>query len=334
MTAKKTAPGMTGVANNNIDRTLTKAAIEQMAKDTCNWGKWGPDDEIGTLNYVGPEQLKEAAKLVKKGKAISLGLDFNSHGPQTTGWGGRFNPIHTMLATGTDAVAGNQDVHGLRYADDMVSLPLQCGTQWDALGHIFYGDKMWNGYDAALVDSSGAKKNGIEKTRDKMIGRGVLLDMARFKGGDFLADGYGISNQDLDDCAKAQGVEIKQGDFVIVRTGMMEERLARGDWDSYAAGDAPGLRFETCKWIFEKKIAAICTDTWGCEVRPNEVVGVSQPWHWIVIPMIGITMGEIFNLKELADDCDQDKVYEFLFTAPPLPITGGVGSPINPIILK
>lgn len=334
MTNKTTAAGMKAVPNNQIARDLTKADIEKMAKDACNWGKWGPDDEIGTLNYITPKQLIEAAKLVKKGKSISLGLDFNFHGPQTTGWGNRFNPIHTMLATGTDAIAGNQDAGGIRYADDMVSMPLQCGTQWDALAHIFYNDHMWNGYSAALVDSTGAKKNGIEKTRAKMIGRGVLLDVARFKGGDFLADGYGISNQDLDDCAKAQGVEIKEGDFVIVRTGQMEERLARGDWDSYAAGDAPGLRFETAKWIQDKKIAAICTDTWGCEVRPNEVAGVSQPWHWIVIPMVGITMGEIFNLKELADDCQEDKVYEFLFCAPPLPITGGVGSPINPIILK
>ena len=323
-----------GVPANKIARNLTLKDIEAMAKKVSNWNRWGPDDEIGTLNYIGPKELKHAAKMVRKGKSISLGLEFNFHGPQTTGWGGRFNPIHTMIATGTDAVAGNQDAGGLRYADDMVTMPLQCGTQWDALGHIFYGDKMWNGYDAKLVDSTGAKKNGIEKTRAKMIGRGVLLDVARFKGGDYLADGYGISNQDLDDCAKAQKVKIRQGDFVIVRTGQMEERLAKNNWGTYAAGNAPGLRFETATWIQEKKIAAICTDTCGCEVRPNEVQGANQPWHWVIIPMVGITMGEIFNLKELADDCLEDGVYEFLFCAPSLPITGGVGSPINPIVLK
>jgi kynurenine formamidase len=329
-----TSAPLKAVPPNDLNRCLTRADIDAMAARVCNWGKWGPDDEVGTLNYVGPEQLKAAAALVRKGKSISLGLDFNLHGPQTTGWGGRFNPIHTMLATGTDAVAGNQDAGGIRYADDMVSMPLQCGTQWDALGHVFFGDKMWNGYDARLVDSQGAKKNGIQMTRDKMVGRGVLLDVARYRGGDYLADGYGISNDDLDGCAKAQGVEIKRGDFVIVRTGQMEERLAKKDWDSYAAGDAPGLRFETAEWIHRKEIAAICTDTWGCEVRPNEVMGVNQPWHWVVIPMLGITMGEIFNLKELADDCLADGVYEFLFCAPPLPITGAVGSPINPVVLK
>ncbi len=240
-----------------------------------------------------------------------------------------------MLTSGVDAVAGKHESIGLRYADDMVSMPLQCGTQWDALGHIFYGEKMWNGYDARLVDSSGAEKNGIEKTKDKMVGRGVLLDIARFKGVDSLEDGYGISVEELEACATAQKVEVRKGDFVIVRTGHMERCLAAGEWGGYAGGDAPGLRFETADWIRRTDMAAICADTWGCEVRPNESEKpISQPWHWIVIPMIGITMGEIFYLKDLAADCAGDGVYEFFFCAPPLPITKAVGSPINPIAIK
>jgi kynurenine formamidase len=326
------ATGM--VASNNPPRTLVRADLDRMAEKVRNWGRWGPDDEIGTLNLVGPEEVKTAAGLIRKGKVISMGLEFNFKGPQTTGWGGRFNPIHTMLATGTDAVAGNQDWNKVRYADDMVTMPLQCGTQWDALGHIFFEDKMWNGYDATLVDAGGAKKNGIEKTRSRMAGRGVLLDMARHFGGRWLADGFGITSADLDACAAAQGVEIKRGDFVIVRTGQMENCLDRGDWGGYAAGDAPGLMFETAEWIQRNDIAAICTDTWGCEVRPNESPDVNQPWHWIVIPMIGITMGEIFSLREIAEDCAQDGVYEFFFCAPCLPITGAVGSPINPLAIK
>ena len=137
----------------------------------------------------------------------------------------------------------------IRYADDMVTMPLQCGTQWDALGHVFYGEKMWNGYDARLVDANGAQKNGIEKVKDKMVGRGVLLDVARFKGVDSLEDGYGIGNEELEKCAAAQDVEIRKGDFVIVRTGHMERCLKAGKWEGYAGGDAPGLRFETAEWI-------------------------------------------------------------------------------------
>jgi kynurenine formamidase len=320
---------------NALKKYVTLEVIEETAKRLSNWGKWGSDDELGTLNYVTADDIVVAGKLIKKGKIFSLGLPFDQNGPQVgAGWGRRFNPIHAMLASGVDAVAGRQDGGKIRYADDFVILPLQCGTQWDALGHIFYKEKMWNGYDARLVDSAGASKNGIEKTKDKMAGRGVLLDIPRFKGADYLEDGYGITNQDLDDCAKAQGVQIKRGDFVIVRTGQMENCLHRGDWGGYAGGDAPGLCFENTEWLHRNEVAAICCDTWGCEVRPNESEAAFQPWHWIVIPMMGITMGEIFYLKDLAEDCAKDKVYEFFFTAPPLPITGAVGSPINPMAIK
>jgi kynurenine formamidase len=316
------------------EKMFDLAHLRATAEKCKNWGRWGPDDEAGTLNFIEPEDVVKASQLVKKGKVFSLGLNFDRFGPQKGLWGNRFNPIHTMLATGTDAVAGNQDAGGLRYADDMVSLPLQCGTQWDALGHIFYDEQMWNGYDARLVDSDGAQKNGIEKVKDRMFGRGVLLDVARHIGVDYLEDGMAMTNDDLNETAEAQGVEIRRGDFVICRTGQMEQRLEAKDWGGYAGGDAPGLAFETADWIYEKEIAAICCDTWGCEVRPNETKDASQPWHWVVIPMIGITMGEIFYLKELAEDCAKDGVYEFLFTAPPLPITKGVGSPINPMAVK
>ena len=176
------------MVHKNTEGQLDMNILRETAEKCKNWGKWGPDDEAGTLNYIGPEEIIAAAGLIKKGKTFSLGLNFDNQGPQSGLWGNRFNPIHTMLATGTDALAGNQDEGGIRYADDMVSLPLQCGTQWDALGHIFYDDKMWNGYDAALVDSTGAKKNGIEKVKDRMVGRGVLLDIAKHIGVESLAD--------------------------------------------------------------------------------------------------------------------------------------------------
>jgi kynurenine formamidase len=313
---------------------ITLKDIHAAAGRLTNWGRWGPEDEAGTLNNVSAQDIIHAARLIRKGKSFSLALNFDNHGPQSGLWGNRFNPIHTMLATGVDAAAGRQEAIGIRYADDMVTMPLQCGTQWDALGHIFFGEKMWNGYDAKLVDCNGAQKNGIEKVKDKMVGRGVLLDVARAKGVESLEDGYGISNAELDQCAAAQGVEIRKGDFVIVRTGHMERCLKSGQWGGYAGGDSPGLRFETADWIRRKDIAAICADTWGCEVRPNESSEASQPWHWVVIPMIGISMGEIFYLKDLAEDCAQDRVYEFFFCAPPLPITKAVGSPVNPIAIK
>ncbi len=315
--------------------TVNAAAIREASEKLSNWGKWGKDDMSGTLNYVTPQDLIDAAKLVKQGKVFALGIPLDRTGPQTGLFGGRFNPIHQMLATGTDALAGQQDWNKLRYADDTLMLCVQGATHWDALGHIFYEDKAYNGHSPKLIDSRGLSVLGIEHSKNKMNGRGVLLDIARFRGVPWLKDGEGIGNDELDACAKAQGVEVRRADFVIVRTGQMERCLKAGSWDGYPGGDAPGFAFETLEWIKRVELAALASDTWGFEVRPNETEpGINQPWHWITIPMMGMTMGEIFYLKDLAEDCAADRVYEFMFVAPALPITGAVGSPTNPLAIK
>jgi kynurenine formamidase len=320
-------------------KKITRQDLREAAEKYKNWGKWGPHDEIGTLNFTTPQDIVAAAQLVRQGKVISLALNFDHTGPQGAKSKypslGRINPVHVMLRTGTDAYSGVLDHRGIRAADDMVVMPLQCGTQWDGLGHIFYENNMWNGYDCREVTSFGAQKCGIEKTKARMVGRGVFLDVARVMGKDTLDDGYAITGADLDRAAAAHGVEIRRGDYVIVRTGQMEAKLAAGNWDGYPGGDAPGFSFETIEWIHRNEIAAIASDTWGCEVRPNESeAGINQPWHWIVIPIMGLTMGEIFYLGDLAKDCAADKVYEFMFVAPAIPITGAVGSPTNPLAIK
>jgi kynurenine formamidase len=320
-------------------RKLTRQDLRDAAEKYKNWGKWGPNDEIGTLNYTQADDIIAAARLVKKGKVISLALNFDQHGPQGAKSKypamGRINPLHVMLRTGTDAYSGVLDKRGIRAADDMVVMPLQCGTQWDGLGHVFYENYMWNGYDCREVTTAGAQKCGIEKTKNRLVGRGVFLDVPRALGKEFLDDGYAITNADLDKTAKQHGVEVRRGDHVVVRTGQMEQKLKAGSWDGYPGGDAPGFSFETLDWIHRNEIAALASDTWGCEVRPNESEeGINQPWHWITIPMMGLTMGEIFYVADLAADCAADKVYEFMFVAPAIPITGAVGSPVNPLAIK
>jgi kynurenine formamidase len=317
-----------------MDIKVGRQAIQEATDKLKNWGRWGKDDQIGTLNHVRPEDIVKAASLIRTGRAFALGIPLDRTGPQTGLFGGRFNPIHQMLATGTDAIAERQDWNKIRYADDTLMLCVQGATHWDALGHIFYEDKAYNGYDAKLIDANGLNVLGIEHSKNKMVGRGVLLDIARFRGVDWLKDGEGISNDELDACAKKQKVTIGRGDFVIVRTGHMERCLKEGQWGGYAGGDAPGVKFENCYWCQDKQVAAICSDTWGVEVRPNETTEANQPWHWVVIPAMGLCMGEIFYLKELAEDCAKDSVYEFFFCGPPLLITGGTGSPINPQAIK
>jgi kynurenine formamidase len=309
--------------------------VLEMGRRLRNWGRWGPEDELGTLNFITSEKIVQACRLVKKGKAFALAIPFDNRGPQT-GFGGRINPLHVMLASGADAAAGAQDLipGGFRYADDLVIMPLQCATQWDSLAHVSYDGQMYNGYDARLVTGYGAGRNSIDKMKDRIVSRGVLLDIPRYKGLDWLEPGYPITPEDLDGAAGREGVAVEAGDIVLVRTGHMALCHARGSWEGYAGGDAPGLALSTAFWLQEKQVAAVATDTWGVEVRPNEPPNSFQPLHMVLIRDMGLLLGEIFYLDELAEDCAADGACEFLLVAPPIPFTGAVGSPVNPIALK
>ncbi len=313
---------------------FTMEKVREFSEKYKNWGKWGAEDELGTLNYITPEKIVEAARLVRQGKAFSLAIPFDDRGPQTGSFG-RFNPIHFMLQDGADVAAGAQDhLPNIRYTDDAVTMPLQCATQWDSLAHIMFEGKMYNGYDARLVTSTGAKKNGIEKMRSKIITRGVLLDIARYKGKPWLEPGEAIYPEDLDGASAKENVRVGRGDIVLIRTGQMAQVRAEGSWGQYCGGPAPGLSLLAAPWLCEKEVAGYGMDTWGTEVIPNETEDVFQPLHIVLIVHAGMLVGEIFDLEELAEDCARDGVYEFMFVAPPLPITGAVGSPINPQAIK
>ena len=299
-----------------------------------NWGKWGADDQLGTLNYVTPDVVKRSASMVRRGVTISLAIPFDASGPQIN-QPRRFNPIHRMILTGPDFTTGQfTRPGGVGFTDDMVIMALQCATQWDALAHCFLDGRLYNGYDANLVGSQGAKKNGIHNMARHLVTRGVLVDVARVKGVKWLEPGYAITTEDLDTALRAHKVQLGTGDALLVRTGQIAMCRAQGGWGDYAGGDAPGLSFHTAGWLHDRQIAAIATDTWGMEVRPNEIPNSYQPLHQVLIPGMGMLVGEIFDLETLADECARDGVYEFQFAAPPLPITGAVGSPINPIAIK
>jgi kynurenine formamidase len=319
------------------DRRDPEGAIAAAAKRCSNWDRWGADDVLGTLNFLDEAKRVEGARLVRRGVSFSLAQSFDMFGPQK-GWRRRTNPVHTMLDTGTDAERGTQGFpHGLGGADDVVFMPLQASTQWDGLGHIFDHGVAWNGRRAGdVVTSDGDGVTGIETAAALIAGRGVLLDVGRAIGTDGeLPDGFAITPEHLEATIAAQGPSsrVGRGDLLCVRTGRLA-RARREGWGDYAGGDSPGLSFTTADWLHGTEIAGIATDTWGFEVRPNEFDVAFQPLHQVCIPNMGLFLGEMWDLDALAADCAADGVWDFFLTAAPLPVTGAVGAPVNPIAVK
>jgi kynurenine formamidase len=291
-----------------------------------NWNRWGSEDERGTTNFITPEKLVAAASLVRTGKVFDLGIPFSSDGPQPGG--GRVNPVHLMRETGE-----NQDFPGgFHFADDYIFMPLQSASQWDGLSHVFYDGKLYNGYPSTHVGSHGATKLAIDKQAKGIAGRGVLLDIARLKGVEHMEAGEVVTPEDLDAAAERQGVEVRSGDILLVRTGWRNLFTSTGDAKAFMAGE-PGLGLASCEWLHEKEVAAVCCDNWAVEVLPGETDD-ALPVHCVLIRDMGVTLGEILDFEELAADCAEDGVYEFFFAGPPIKFAKAVGSPINPLAIK
>jgi kynurenine formamidase len=313
-------------------------ALEEYIAKHSNWGKWGEDDQVGTANYITSAHVRDAARLVTTGRVVSLAMNFDQTGPQT-GANGRFNCLRYSVASGTDHAAGAQRWSGkplprkMGYADDTVVLHLQSATHWDSLAHIFHDGYAFNGFPAAEISSFGAPRLGSENLKDRLVGRGVLLDIPRSQGREWLDDGYAITIDDLEAAAESERVEIRDGDILLLRTGQMA-RCRRQGWGTYAGGDAPGLSFFTIPWLAEKSVAAVASDTWGVEVRPNELPDSFQPAHIAAIVYMGLLLGEMFDLEELAGACADDGVFEMMISAPPLPFTGTAGAPPGPVAIR
>jgi len=293
-----------------------------------NWGRWGADDERGTVNLITPERLVAAGSLIRRGAVFDLGIPFGDGGPQPGT--GRINPIHLMSETGDEQLFPG----GFKYADDYVFMPLQCASQWDALAHVYYDDRLYNGFPARELTSKGASHCAIDKQAKGIVGRGVLLDIAALKGVEWLEQGTVITPADLEAAAERQGgVAIGAGDILLVRTGWRRKFLREHDAASFMAGE-PGLGQACCQWLRERDVAAVCSDNWAIEVLPGELSEALLNVHMVLIRDIGMTLGEMLDFEELAADCAADGVWEFFFASPPLKISRAVASPINPLAIK
>ena len=315
-----------------------------------NWGRWGADDQIGTLNFITPECLVAAAGCVRQGKVFSLGADFTADGVQGHAAPFRGNPLHFMTVDGGDAnslpdavkgwrhspaeaVAGIYGASILRFNDDYIVMPLQAATQWDALSHVYYDELLYNDVPAASVTSFGATRNSIAEVgaRGGITARGVLLDAARHRGAEWIDGGDPISPDELDAIAAAQGVDVRSGDVVVVRTGWYTRFVATGEREF----QGNGLGWQCAEWLHEHEVAAVAADNLAVEaVHVMDVEGVVLPLHLLCQRDMGLMFGEVWNLDALADDCAADGTYVFQLAAPALRVTGGVGSPLNPLALK
>ncbi|HYM57878.1 MAG TPA: cyclase family protein [Solirubrobacteraceae bacterium] len=312
--------------------------LDEYIERYSNWGRWGRDDQRGATNYITAEKVRAAAGLVRTGQVISLALHFDQSGPQT-GANGRFNCLRYSVATGTDYATGAQRwsgeplPRGFGFSDDTVVLHLQSATHWDSLSHIFHNGKMYNGYPAAEATTGGAPRNGAERLKSTLVGRGVLLDIPRSKGVNWLEDGYPITVDDLDAAAEHGRVEIREGDIVLLRTGQMARCLKQG-WGTYAGGDAPGLSFSTIPWLAENRIVAVASDTLGGRGEAERAARQLSAEHLPGVVYMGLLLGEMFQLEELSAACADDGVHEMMISAPPLPFTGTAGAQPGPVAIR
>lgn len=303
--------------------------FKEIGRKLSNWGRWGTGDQLGTVNFITDEHRRAAAGLIRTGRLIELGMPFGDDGPQT-GDNGRFNPIHRMSMLPADKVGPE----GQLVADDMIVMPLQCATQWDSLAHIGYDGLLYNNVPAAAVTAKGANRNSIDHVVGRLVGRGVLLDVASVKGVPSLTAGEEITADDLTAAQRSQGVEVRRGDIVLVRTGWYRYFRDKKLGVAYVSDKVPGLGVSCCEWLYEREVAAVAADNQAVEVKPSIDVGVALPVHMILIRDLGMTLGEMFDLEDLAIECAADGVYEFFFSGVGLKVSNAVGSPVSPIAIR
>jgi kynurenine formamidase len=281
------------------------------------WGRWGPDDEVGVLNLVGPREVRRGMAEVRDGTVISLAAPIV--GGRGFGIVGRTPPTHYMVRDGGDYAAGLPERAGFGFADDVVTLPTHGVTHVDALAHVWRDGQMYNGHPAGFVTSRGAVRLGIDKM-PPVVTRGVFVDAARTGA---RAAGTPVHLAELQQLLADADVELQPGDALVVRTGWME---------AFSAGDAdgkswPGLDRDCGPWLATRDVALVGADNVGVEAFPSSDPECQVPLHIELLRGHGVHLVELLNLAELAKSGRST----FLFVLAPLPLVGAVGSPVAPL---
>jgi kynurenine formamidase len=307
-----------GAPSPASDHNLTKTDINRWMKELSNWNRWGKDDQMGTVNLITPAKRKQAAALVREGVSISLSRDSEKtpapDNPSPFGhkvtWTGKNTPGQFSL-----------DEYSVSYHG-------YAHTHMDALCHMFFEGKMYNGFPQQSVTDKGAEKNAITNFKNGIMSRGILVDIPVLKGLPYLELSTAIYPEDLEAWEKKAGVKIGSGDIVFIRTGRWARRAAKGPWD--ASAHSAGLHASCTKWLKQRDVAMVGSDA-GSDVMPSLVPGVAQPIHQILLIAMGTPIFDNCDLEAISKAAAQRNRWEFLLTASPLAVTGGTGSPLNPI---
>ncbi len=301
---------------------MTAAEFKSLFDELSNWDRWGPDDECGTLHFLTPARVTAGARLVREGVGVSLSLPLNTHAASD-------NPVpadHHMTLLGRSAASGEpvhfiKDYVGLDYHNDG-------HTHLDALCHVGYEGSLYNGRPEDAITPHGAQKNTVEVLNNGLIGRGILLDIPRARDVRWLEPGEHVFREDLEAAERRQGAVVREGDVLLVRTGHARRLTELGPWSTPEA--KAGLHPTAMRFLAKRGVSALGSDG-NSDTAPSTTEGVGFPIHVLAITAMGIHLLDYLLLEDLRVACERKRRWEFFFVAVPLRITGGTGSPINPV---
>ncbi len=299
---------------------MNAAEFRDLFEAVSNWGRWGDDDQRGALNYLTADRVQAAAALVRSGETISLSHPLNTIP-------GVDNPVpvdHHMTML--------EDEDGLSFAKDYVGADYHnpSHSHIDAFCHVSLDGVLYNGKPSASVTSEGAAADAIEVLKDGLVGRGVLLDVPRLRGLPWLEPGEHVHTEDLEGAEVDQGVEVGEGDILLIRTGHAKRGLELGPWDSDSA--RAGLHPTVARFLAQRRVAALGSDG-NNDTAPSTTEGIDFPIHALALNAMGVHLLDYLQFEELAVACERERRWEFMFAASPLRLPGGTGSPLNPIAI-
>lgn len=306
---------------------VTAEEFDKIFKSVCNWGRWGEDDDRGTLNFITPQHVQKAVSLAIAGRTVSMAIPIN----KTAGPDNPHPPVHYM--------SHNHDID-LPQGEPHIALDFfgsechgDCHTHIDALCHVSYRGKLYNGKPVSSVTSRGPEIMDITAYAHGVVGRGLLLDIPRLRGVKWLEPGEAVGADELIAAEKEQGVKLGEGDIFVFRTGHHRRRIEMGPWDNGYDGEGKaGLHVNTIPLLHERRVAAFFPDGDG-ETVPCNVEGMAYPIHALQITAMGMACADSLQFEELVSVCEDLKRWEFMVVATPLRLPGGTGSLFNPIAL-